>query len=69
MKSVTRVGSYCASNDPRLHFGLGAQAEVERVTVRWPSGESERFGPMATNRLHELRQGQGRPAAAESDAR
>jgi len=63
-ESVTRVGSYCASSDPRLHFGLGAQAEVARVTIRWPSGEREHFGPLATQRLHELRQGQGRRVQA-----
>lgn len=66
-KSVTRVGSYLASNDPRLHFGLGSQAKVPLVTVTWPSGARERFGPLAIGQLHELRQGQGRSNSAGSE--
>lgn len=30
--------SYLASEDPRLHFGLGAATHAARVTVRWPDG-------------------------------
>ncbi len=27
-----------STNDPRLLIGLGAVQEVERLTIRWPSG-------------------------------
>ena len=27
-----------STNDPRLLIGLGAVDEVDRVTIRWPSG-------------------------------
>jgi len=30
--------SYLSSGDPRLHFGVGPAAVIERVTARWPSG-------------------------------
>jgi hypothetical protein len=49
--------SYCSSNDPRVHFGLGAAARAERVTVRWPDGQEEVFGPLEADRIHELRRG------------
>ena len=52
---------YCSSNDPRLHFGLGTAARVECITVRWPVGAVESFGPFDANRIYELRQGKGRP--------
>jgi hypothetical protein len=29
---------YLSANDPRLHFGLGAAAKIDRITVTWPSG-------------------------------
>ena len=29
---------YLSQNDPRPHFGLGQNNEVERLIVRWPSG-------------------------------
>jgi enediyne biosynthesis protein E4 len=30
--------SYASTSDPRLHFGLGAAARVDRLVVRWPGG-------------------------------
>jgi hypothetical protein len=54
--------SYCSSNDPRVHFGLGALERVERVVVRWPQGTEEAFGPFAVNQLYLLREGAGRAA-------
>jgi len=38
---ITSGGSYASSNDPRLHFGLGAAAKVESVEIHWPSGAVE----------------------------
>lgn len=51
--------SYCSSNDPRVHFGLGQAARVERVLVDWPYGAEESFGPLAAGRIYELREGTG----------
>ena len=36
-------GSYISSSDLRLHFGLGANVNVEQIDVLWPSGQEERF--------------------------
>ena len=33
--------SYVFQQDPRLHFGLGTAASVDRVEVRWPSGQTQ----------------------------
>jgi len=35
---VTTAGSYASSNDPRVHFGLGADAAIQEIELRWPSG-------------------------------
>ncbi len=51
--------SYCSSNDPRVHFGLGRAARVESVTVTWPDGRTERFGAFAADQIVELREGAG----------
>ena len=56
-RAVQAAYSYCASNDPRVHFGLGAATEVSSVTVRWPDGTQKTFGPFAAGVIHELRQG------------
>jgi enediyne biosynthesis protein E4 len=36
---VTTAGSYASSNDPRVHFGLGADKIIEEIELRWPSGK------------------------------
>ena len=35
---VTTAGSYLSSGDKRVHFGLGKQAQVSTIEIRWPSG-------------------------------
>jgi hypothetical protein len=50
--------SYCSSNDPRLHFGLGAAATAD-VEVHWPSGIVESFKSVAANQLIKVREGAG----------
>jgi hypothetical protein len=32
-------GGYLSSGDPRLHFGLGDSAGIDRIEIRWPSGK------------------------------
>jgi hypothetical protein len=35
---VTTAGSYASSSDKRVHFGLGADASIKEIELRWPSG-------------------------------
>jgi hypothetical protein len=58
-RDVRAASSYLASNDPRVHVGLGAATTVQNVTVRWPDGVRERFGDMAADRIAVLRRGSG----------
>ena len=41
MRTVRAAYSYLASNDPRVHLGLGAATTAANVTVRWPNGTTE----------------------------
>jgi len=54
-RTVNPATSYCASNDPRVHFGLGEHGDPVEVVVRWPDGAEERFGPLEVDRVQELR--------------
>jgi enediyne biosynthesis protein E4 len=36
--TVSTAGSYLSASDKRVHFGLGQQAVVQRIEIRWPSG-------------------------------
>jgi hypothetical protein len=50
--------SFLSSNDPRLHFGLGA-VTVADVEVHWPTGKMESFAHIAADRLVTIREGEG----------
>jgi len=52
-------GSYASANDPRVLVGLGDARGVRSVTVRWPTGEGERWRDVASGRYTVLRQGTG----------
>jgi hypothetical protein len=64
-RDVQTAGSYLASNDPRVHFGLGGETRALDVAVRWPTGELERFGDFVAGKTFELRQGAGRDDAVQ----
>ena len=49
----TQAGSsFLSSEDPRLHFGLGAATRVTSVSVRYPwNGGTRTIGPVAADRI------------------
>ena len=50
--------SYCSSNDPRLHFGLGTATAAD-IEVHWPSGLVESAKSVGANQLVHMREGSG----------
>ena len=44
-------GSYLSSEDPRVHFGLGAAATVRELVVRWLDGREKRLTDVAADRV------------------
>ncbi|MEK6279381.1 MAG: FG-GAP-like repeat-containing protein [Acidobacteriota bacterium] len=42
---------YCSSHDPRIHFGLDSETKVERLEIRWPSGRTQVFSDLQSERL------------------
>jgi tetratricopeptide (TPR) repeat protein len=54
-----RIGgsSYQSSNDPRIHFGLGACRRVDCIEVRWPSGRTDRHTDLPADREYLIREG------------
>ncbi len=61
-RRVHTDGSYASASDPRLLFGLGEQAMVDRLEVLWPDGSAELFDPPPIDRYTTLRRGTGTPA-------
>lgn len=55
-----RAGSgYLGQNDPRVHFGLGDAARIDRLEVRWPSGRIEILTDLPANLIVTIREGEG----------
>jgi hypothetical protein len=54
-QDVRAAYSYLASNDPRVHVGLGAETRVGSVAVRWPNGRRATFGPFDADRVVTIR--------------
>ena len=59
MTVVHSGGSYLSHNDMRAHFGLGASATVDRLTIRWPSGHTDSASGLAADRFYVAREGEG----------
>jgi len=46
--------SYCSASDMRLRFGLGAARLVDRLAVKWPSGQIETIRNLPVNRVRRI---------------
>ena len=57
-QGLTAQTSYLSVNDPRLHFGLGADRTAD-LEIRWPSGSQEMLKSVACDRLVTIREGEG----------
>jgi hypothetical protein len=53
--------SYGSTNDPRLHFGLAADAKIDRVTVYWPSGAVQTVNGLEPDDYWDVTEGEAAP--------
>ncbi len=56
---VRSGGSYLSSSDLRVHFGLGAATKVDRLEVRWPSGQTDAASDLPADRILVVKEGRG----------
>jgi hypothetical protein len=54
---VSAGSGYLSSNDQRLHFGLGPEARIAKVVVRWPAGGSDEFHDLAADSIYSITEG------------
>jgi enediyne biosynthesis protein E4 len=59
IREVRAGGSYLSSNDPRLHFGLGAASRIDDVEIRWPDGKIEVLKNIPADYLYNMVEGAG----------
>lgn len=56
LQEVVAASGFSAQNQRRLHFGLGENAQVERVAIRWPSGREQVLTSPSVNQLHHIKE-------------
>ena len=56
---------FVSQSDPRLLFGLGDDASAQWLSVRWPSGLEQRFGPVERGATIKLVEGAAEPVYVE----
>ena len=56
---VSSGGSYLSQDDPRLHFGLGVEARMDQVEIRWPNGNTETLKDVPADFIYTIIEGEG----------
>jgi enediyne biosynthesis protein E4 len=51
--------SYQSAQDPRLHFGLGENAQVDTVEIVWPSGVVSKLEKLKSDQIIAVKEGVG----------
>jgi hypothetical protein len=60
VETVSHSG-YLSQNDPRPHFGLGSHAEVDTLTIWWPSGTIQKYEHVKADQVFTITEPGDRP--------
>ena len=53
---VNTAGSYLASNDKRVLFGMDKNSKAQQVTIYWPSGRIDNFKDLVANHYFKVKE-------------
>jgi hypothetical protein len=59
VQEVSGGSGFGAQNQRRLHFGLGKQVRIDKVMIRWPSGNVQTLTAPQIGRLHQVKENMG----------
>ncbi len=54
VRELTLARGYLGCDEPLVHFGLGEDAKIARLEVRWPSGRSQVFENLDVDRRYTI---------------
>jgi hypothetical protein len=54
LQEVLSASGFSAQNQRRLHYGLGSATRVDRVVIRWPSGQMQTIEQPQIDTLHRI---------------
>lgn len=58
VREISPASSYLSSSDPRIHWGLGPFEQLEKLVIRWPSGDEQTFENVAADQFLRITEGQ-----------
>ena len=64
-REIVGGGSYASASSHELVIGLGAQAQVDELLVRWPGGGESRLGPLAADHRYRFKFGSDTPESED----
>jgi enediyne biosynthesis protein E4 len=56
VQEVSGGSGFAAQNQRRVHFGLGQHPHVERVVIRWPSGNVQTLTAPQVGKIHRVKE-------------
>jgi hypothetical protein len=54
VRQVQAAGGYLSQSSKTVHFGLGDRSRIDRVEIRWPSGQQQTLDAPPLNRRHDI---------------
>ena len=54
VKMLQPVRGYASQDEPVLHFGLGDDAKINTLTIKWPSGAQQQFKDLDVNNKYTI---------------
>ena len=56
VQTVSGGSGFCSQNQRRLHFGLGKNAQLEKVVIRWPSGKTQTLDNPLMSQVNKIKE-------------
>lgn len=56
VQEVSGGSGFCSENMRRLHFGLGPAPRIEKVVIRWPSGQVQTVPAPQINQINHIKE-------------
>ncbi|HEY4300786.1 MAG TPA: FG-GAP-like repeat-containing protein [Candidatus Didemnitutus sp.] len=69
VRQLVLARGYMSSSEPMVHFGLGEDRLVRKLTVSWPSGFVQSFESLAVDQRYTITEPSGRPPPLNAPVR
>jgi hypothetical protein len=67
VRQLVLARGYASTSEPMLHFGLGSDTIVNRLTATWPSGKTQTFTDLPADRRFTIVEPGGLPSVPENE--